>query len=399
MCAATAMTTSADIATFVGVPLSNSGSLVRSRKVTFCRPRFPSAIVRRRQRRRNVTPTFCLDPFTEEERLLERRTEAIKAQKLVEEELKQLEGTKLKWSEIDFPTIEDELNAIDEYVREEEIEEGDCWPIFLRACAYESRGQTQLALAHFSKIKNAAGLSMVPNLWERRGYNSFKAGAIKKADALFDVSAGILAEAVGNGLHFSHWFDDNFANFIPRHNGPAFSLQRGICKYCAGKFDAARSGLVPGLVVRDLGSEHGFLWLIATTIRTGKSSMLEADIDIIKEYYTNDIPNDLNGTLRQCMDFYFKVACDPKSDCETDIGSLRTIAEQGAEVDGLIAAMYLALFFDSVRRDESERDRWLDKVAEYPGGPSSVDTLDFVFHAAKSRFGATDTSLDMKDDE
>eukprot|EP00171_Calliarthron_tuberculosum_P020733 IDg20733t1 len=149
-----------------------------------------------------------------------------------DKEMKELEGTALKWSEIDFPTIEDELRAIDEYVEAEEIPEGDCWPIFLRACAYEFRGQSQLALAQLSKIKSAAGMAKVPNLWERRAYNSFKVGNIAKASALFDVSLTIYSQALGNELHFSHWYETNFDAYKPRHNGPGFPVQRGICKYC-----------------------------------------------------------------------------------------------------------------------------------------------------------------------
>lgn len=310
----------------------------------------------------------------------------------LEKELQKLEGTKLKWAEIDFPTIQDELDAIDEYVAEEGIEEGDCWPIFLRACAYESRGQSQLAIAQFSMVLSAAGLSMVPNLWERRAYNTFKVGDLGKADALYDVSIRILTEAIGNELHFAHWFDDTFSDFLPRHNGPSFAIQRAVAKYCTADLPAARSALIPALIVRDTGAEHAVLWLIASELKPESLPYgMRSDLRIIEEWRDSephDYPN--SDTLRLCLDIFLARAQNPDTDVSSLVDKLKYVTANAIDVrDSTTALIYLALYYDAIDGDEASRDLYLDKIGQLPGSPSCTDSLDFVYHAARYRFGLT----------
>lgn len=306
----------------------------------------------------------------------------------VDKELKELHGTQLKWSEIDFPTVHDELRAIDEYVKQDNIPEGDAWPIFLRACAYESVGQSQLALAQLSKIYAAAGLAKVPNVWERRAYNTFKIGDVKKADAFFGVSETIHREALGNELHFSHWYEDNFVDFKPKHNGPAFSIQRGVCKYFIGSLDEATSYFVSPVILRSIGHEHAVLWMLASSARNsaiGKASV--TDIGVIRNWRKSDT-SAISKSISLAIDLYCLASSSEEVDTSELIESLSKIAESDSGDESLVAAIYLALYYDSLSKDDEQRDQWLNLIADLPGGPLRTDSLDFMYHAAKLRYRA-----------
>lgn len=308
----------------------------------------------------------------------------------LDKEMKELEGTSLKWSEIVFPTIEDELRAIDEYVEAEEIADGDCWPIFLRACAYESRGQSQLALAQLLKVEAAEGLSKVPNLWERRGYNTFKVGNIRKASALFDVSQTIYCQALGNELHFSHWFEDNFEAYKPKHNGPAFSVQRGICKYCVGMVEEARNYLVSGIILRETGSDHAVLWLLASCARSSNEMSKACDMNVVQDF-RKEVGSEVSRTLNLCIDLYCIALYAESANVVEIVDSLTEIAKGNNGDESLVAATYLALYHDSMTRNSEECDRWLDVIGKFSWDSPRTDTLDYVYHAAKFRFGAIST--------
>lgn len=311
----------------------------------------------------------------------------------LENELEALEGTELKWAEIDFPTIEDELRAIDEYVKEEDIDEDDCWPVFLRAGAYESRGQSQLALAQLSKIEHKAGIAKVPNLWERRAYNAFKTGDIARANAYFDVSLRVYYDAVGNELHFAHWFEENFKSYMPKHNGPAFSFQRGICKYCVGMLQEARGFFVSGLIIGDIGSEHAVLWLLASAVRSSPTMTVpDSDLTVVNDWREEGEPVK-DSTLGYCLELYVQGATGSDSNVDDLLRKLSGIAEGTQSEESLTAVIYLALFYDSISRNEELRDLWLEKIAALPGGPANTSTLDFVYHAAKYRFSGSKVNI------
>lgn len=299
----------------------------------------------------------------------------------------------LKWSEIPFTSVTEELNAIDEYVKEEDIPDDDAWPKFLRGAAYEYWGQPKLALAQLGKIQHAAGLMRVPNLWERRAYNSFKVGDLAAANAYFDVALRTHLEALGNELHFSHWFNTNFADYVPKRNGPSSAIQRGVCKYCVGMYSEARQGLVSGLATKALGSRHGVLWLIASAARaSGSPLMPNADKPIVKPWVESSSKDEVLTSLLQL--FVDTTSLDrPPIDgllksLESDARSLE------ADDDALTICIYLALYYDSLRKNDAKRDLWLDQVHRMQGPSSQTDTLNYVYYAALYRLGAAPVKAD-----
>lgn len=305
-----------------------------------------------------------------------------------------LEGTQLKWAEIDFPTVQDELRAIDEYMVAEEIDADDCWPMFLRACAYESRGSSTLALAQLSKIVHKAGIAKVPNLWERRAYNAFKTGDIGRANAFIDVGMGLCYDALGNHLHFSHWFDEHFADYLPRHNGPAYAFQRGICKYCVGELQEAREAIVGGVVTNLLGAEHAVLWLIATAaMHSVDGTVTNVDWDVVTGWRVeHDRP--AGSVLHACLELFTERAAGTDGTAADALEKVVAFAEGERGDDALTACIYLALYYDAIARDVELRDAWLDKVGTFEGGSKPTDTLDFVYHAAKYKFSSNNINTE-----
>lgn len=304
-------------------------------------------------------------------------------------ELKELEGTSMKWAEIPFTSVTEELNAIDEYVKEEEIEETDAWPQFLRGAAYEHWGQPRLALAQYSKIKYAGGLAKVPELWERRAYNSFKIGDMAGANAYFDVSLRLYTEAVGNELHFAHWFNRNFKDFLPKHNGPSSAVQRGICKYCVGMLGQARESFVAAITMREFGVQHAKLWLLASSARSSKEQTAkESDLHVAglrpreEEQYCD--------VLREVLTLYVAAGKGDQPACESALSKLEANAKESKSAEALLLSVYLALFHDAFTGNQEKRDTWVKRVREFDGPPSTSDTLNYVYHAAKNNFTSTD---------
>jgi hypothetical protein len=293
--------------------------------------------------------------------------------------------TVLLWREIEFGGLEEELAAIDDYAAEEKLEESDPWPRFLRGAAYEHWGRPSLALAQYDTVNSAKGLRMVPELYLRKAYNAFKVGEVATANALHDVAKAISIAAVGNQLHFSYWFEKNFADFKPRHNGPPFSAQRGICKYCSGFPVDARGSLAPAILARTGPSEgigHICLWFLASCAKlvpvsadSGPAVPSEGDLKVARDVLAAD---DLVEDLVPLASLYMGTA---------SVGEVETFVRAAGEDEfAMIRAVYLALYHDAYAGSSAKRDEWLDVALAAPRSDCAHDVNDFVYHAAKNRF-------------
>ena len=300
--------------------------------------------------------------------------------------IEEVSPRELKWSEIEFKEIKEELAAIDELAREEDLPDDDPWPQFLRGAAYEHWGQSKLALAQYSLTNTAVGLRRVPELWERRAYNAFKIGDVGASNAYFDIAMTLLDESVGNELHFVHWFYDNFKNYVPKRNGPPAPLQRAICKYCLAKPREARYGLVSQIAMRGKDLEHSILWLLATTKR----------FSIKNQFPSSDLDYALNATQMEFdwndrMFTFIKLFLAAIKEEETEmISQMENLTQSIAsdEKEDIITNFYFALYHDAFTNDVDEREKYLDKVIECNGSTSPNNIEDFLYHVAKNRLTA-----------
>jgi hypothetical protein len=302
-----------------------------------------------------------------------------------EEELKALEPTTLRWCEIPFESLEEELSAIDEYAREEELEENNSWARFLRGAAYEHWGRASLASVQYDLVRYSKGLRLIPDLWMRKAYNCFKLGDVAVADRLHDIASLIQAEAIGNQMHFSFWFENEFKDFKPRHNGPPFAVQSAICKYSCEKFADARVSLcavlVPGLGNHE-DLEHAALWLLATSARINSTIAVDVtglprrDVDVAKKY--------LLGETQQVSEMLAPLAALYLDGTPASVKETEDIVKSGGE-HGVTRAFYMALFYDSLTRNAGERDRWLDVLASMVPPKITHDTVDFLYWAGRNR--------------
>lgn len=295
----------------------------------------------------------------------------------------------LKWSEIDFANIQEELDAIDDYERTEALPEDDPWPKFLRGAAYEHWGQPQLALAQYALTKHAEGLRLVPDIWERRAYNAFKMGEVKASNAYFDLAALVSGDATGNELHFSHWFYENFANFVPKNNGPPVPIQRGICKYCMGQFFRGRESLVAHIAIDGPHIAHATLWLLAMSYRSASDSSI-GDIKIpasdfeICEPVLKQNAADSEDNLRLLLNLYGTFV-QGDGTCNVHYGNIIEIIEADAPHVSVVLYVYLALYHDAFTRDLDQRDKFLDKVCSLSGTKSPNDVENFLYHVGRNR--------------
>lgn len=290
----------------------------------------------------------------------------------------------MKWSEIPFQNIQEELEAIDKYEKTEKLPEHDPWPKFLRGAAYECWGQPKLALAQYALTKHAGGLRQVPEIWERRAYNVFKIGEVIAANLYFDVASRISNEADGNYLHFLHWFYDNFDNFLPKRNGPPAPVQNAICKYCIGKLKETREILAAQIATAVTGVEHSLLWMMAASYRLSPDKGLpESDIRLF------------NIALKECSQWdsrlsllvlLFSNAAQKKSEEQKKYYNqiINEIATKGMH-DDVYFQTYLALYHDAFTRDSKKRDEFLDSVCALEGTSSPNDVENFLYHTAKNR--------------
>lgn len=301
------------------------------------------------------------------------------------EELRGLGPTPLKWSEIPFESLEEELAAVDEYAREEELDDDDSWAIYLRAAAYEHWGRARLATAQYELVRHARGLRLIPELWLRKAYNSFKTGDVALADRLLDIAVLIQSEVVGNQMHFSFWFEQEFKNFRPRHNGPPFPVQSAIIKYSSEKFGDARTSLC-SLLCTMLSSQedlqHAGLWLLATSARL--NSTIAVDIDGLPKNDVDLAKKALVGTSEPVSEALAPMAELFLGSGQAAVDKAEEIASSGGE-HALVRAFYMALYYDSIARDEEQRDRWLDAVGAM--GPPAIThgSADFMYWAGKNR--------------
>lgn len=326
--------------------------------------------------------TSCCADNGVEEVPKERLTEDQELEKLVND----LDAKPLRWSEIPFTSVQEELDAIDQYEREEELRDDDAWPKFLRGAAYEYWGQPKLALAQYALTDGAGGLRRVPELWERRAYNSFKVGNIGAANAYFEVSLDLLNESCGNELHFVHWFYDNFKDYVPKRNGPHPQMQLGICRYCIGQYKRARECFVPQVMLRSVDLEHCILWFLAACVKySGTGLVAPGDLKVIQE--VREAEYDWNPRMSLFIRLFVAAAeglLTNVSEIETEL----SVAITTDDKDDITTYLYLALYHDAFSKDTAERDRLLDCVLALGGSAKPNDTENFLFFAAKNRLSS-----------
>jgi hypothetical protein len=301
------------------------------------------------------------------------------------EDFAELMPTTLLWREIPFEGLEAELAAVDEYIAEENLDETDSWPRFLRAAAYEHWGRPSLALAQYETVNSAKGLRLIPELHLRKAYNAFKIGDVGQANVLHDVAQAISMSAVGNQLHFSYWFEQNFADFKPRHNGPPFSAQRGICKYCAGLVTDARTSLAPAVIGRSGSSNdivHSCLWFMAACARLAASptespaAIPENDVKLVRSALES---SDVNADFARLTALFMGTV---------SLDEAEAAVKDGGDEYAMVYATYLALYHDAFTRNASKRDSWLDAALAAPRSSCTHDVDDFVYFAAKNRLSS-----------
>lgn len=289
----------------------------------------------------------------------------------------------MKWSDIPFRSIQQELDLIDEYEHEEEVGESDPWPKFLRGAAYEYWGQPHLALAQYAKTNSAGSLRRVPELWERRAYNAFKIGNVAAAHTYFEIALGLFYESAGNELHLVHWFYDNFKDHLPKWNGPPAPLQRGICKYCVGRAKESRTSFMPQIELRQEDMEHSLLWFLAAAVKSAPDGiMASADARVVQEAVDRDF--DWNPRLKMFTKLFHARArgiYGEVTEAELELSN----AIKADEKDDVISHVYLALYHDAFTNETAERDRALDIVTAIGSTASPRDTENFLFHVAKNR--------------
>lgn len=305
------------------------------------------------------------------------------AEKEQEELIKALDAKPLRWSEIPFASIHEELDAIDEYVREEDVNDNDPWPKFLRGAAYEYWGQPQLALAQYAKTSHAGGLRRIPELWERRAYNCFKLGKVAAAHSYFEISLGLYYESCGNELHIVHWFYENFTDYLPKWNGPAAPIQRGICKYCFGDPEKARSCFMPQIATLEKEVDHALLWFLASAAKASNSAGLRTiDENVVADALSDGVK--WSPRLELFFKLYYAAArgeYDRVAESENELSE----SIKADKSDDICTHLYTALYHDAFTKDFAERDRALDIVQAIGCPPSTHDVENFLFFTAKNR--------------
>ncbi|PXF39891.1 hypothetical protein BWQ96_10401 [Gracilariopsis chorda] len=300
--------------------------------------------------------------------------------------IEKLTPNKLTWAEIPFSSLQEELDAIDEYEREEDLDRGSSWPKFLRGAAYEYWGQPNLALAQYATIEAGTNLLKVPELWERKAYNCFKIGNVMQASAFFDIAINLYNLSVGNELHFVHWFYRHFKDYVPKWNGPPAPVQRGICKYCMGMSKIARESFVAQIVMKKEGMEHALLWFLAASYKSHTDeAVLECDLKIVHSTISEQF--DWNPRLRLFIDLYLAYAngvFGRVAELEEELSN--AVKKDGS--DDIVTKVYIALYHDAFTKDESERDRALDELSAVGTTSKQNDTENFLFHTAVNRFSA-----------
>lgn len=304
-------------------------------------------------------------------------------EELHEDLIRSLEAKEMKWGEIPFKNIEEELAMIDDYEREEELNEDDAWPKFLRGAAYEYWGQPQLALAQYANTGHAGAFRRVPELWERRAYNAFKIGNVAAAHTYSEIALGLFYESAGNELHFVHWFHDNFKDHMPKWNGPPAPLQRGICKYCVGFPKEARTSFVPQIELIEKDMEHSLLWFLAAGSKSSPNGVLiPPDARVARDALELDY--EWNPRLRLLLKLFYAAAQGVYGEV-TEAEQELSDAIKADERDDIATHVYMALYHDAFTKDTAERDRALDVVCAIGSTPSPRDTENFLFHVAKNR--------------
>ncbi|KAI0562556.1 hypothetical protein FGB62_58g130 [Gracilaria domingensis] len=304
--------------------------------------------------------------------------------------IKKLDPKELKWSEIPFGSVQEELDAVDEYEREEGLEPDSVWPKFLRGAAYEHWGQPHLALAQYSKVPAGTELSKVPQLWERKAYNSFKIGKVDEANAYCDIALTIYGQSVGNELHFAHWFNANFQDYLPKWNGPHANVQRGICKYCVGMDKGARECLVSQIALAGAELEHAILWFLAASVRMAEDGIApEWDMKMVHRALKAEY--DWDPRLRLFMDLFVAHATGVFGEV-AEIEERLSNAIKKDDGDDIVSKVYIALYHDAFTKDHEERDRALDEAVALGSSRYQNDTENFLFCAAKNRLSGTASS-------
>lgn len=278
-----------------------------------------------------------------------------------------------------FASLEAELAAITEYKASEGLEDDNSWPIYLSGAAYEHWGRPRLASAQFDLLRHSKGIRLIPELWCRKAYNAFKVGDISYAERYHEIASLIRAEAVGNQMHFSFWFENTFKDFKPRPNGPPYFLQSAICKYCTGKFKKAYQVIRPSLVAGSCGPRGmvlAALWLLAISARLNETANVdglpEADVAMARDAIS--AAGVVDDDLKPIVELFF----NPGSQ----------VAGPGVE-DGdvfQIRAGFMALFNDSIARDEQKQKVWFDSVDVCRAPDCTHDDVDFMYWATKHRF-------------
>lgn len=309
------------------------------------------------------------------------------------EQLAELEAgpKELRWSEIPFSSIREELDAIDEYETQENLSEKDPWPKFLRGAAYEFWGQPKLALAQYALTSPAAGLRQIPELWERRAYNAFKIGEVIASSAYFDISLLLHGEASGNELHFMHWFYDNFKDYVPKRNGPPAALQLAICKYCNGDLSRARDALVGQLTLDSPALEHAILWMFATSYRFSKNNVIpDSDYQLLRSALDSD--HEWDSRLAKLITLFAAAAKkEEENQKQAELDLEKSIAKDGDTID-VATHLYLALYHEAFTRDLEKRNLELDLFNNIESSAQTNDTENFLFHAAKNRLTVPPTA-------
>lgn len=310
-------------------------------------------------------------------------------EQIQEEFVRALEAKQLKWADLPFRNVQQELALIDQYEKEEELDQNDPWPKFLRGAAYEHWGQPQLALAQYAKTNNAGGLRRIPELWERRAYNAFKIGNVAAAHSYYEIALGLFYESAGNELHIVHWFYDNFKDHLPKWNGPPAPLQRGICQYCAGQHKEARTSLVPQIEFRQQDMDHSLLWFLASAAKFASDGILTPpDARIVRDALESDY--EWNPRLKMFINLFHAAGQGLYGEV-SEVEQQLSDAVKKDEKDDVTTHLYMALYHDAFTNDTTERDRALDIVTAIGGTASPRDTENFLFHAAKNRITVPDS--------
>lgn len=197
-------------------------------------------------------------------------------------------------------------------------------------------------------------------------------------------------------MHFAHWFNANFKDYLPKRNGPPAPVQRGIVKYCVGYPNDARNSFVPQIYVNEKEVEHPLLWFLACCAKlAGEEPMRGVDAIVVEKTLKRDYEWD--PRLRMLVDLYYAAArrdFGEVTDAETKLSE----AIKGDEKDDITTYVYLALYHDAFTEEYDERDRALDIVSAIGSPKSTNDTENYLFHVANNRLTIPDNNGDSSPD-